>query len=226
MSSTPWSNPSVPAIGLRCLLAKAATGGNRAALSMNCSMRPNFEDKLAFGREIEKAVGAWLMNRGQRILPVYDYSGLADGKAPRFTAAVQSESLVLPDLLGAKDGRSTWFEVKFKDRADFTHKTARLETGISKRLWDHYQKVEAESGSPVWLIFAHKQEDELRGDAIAALQETARVYDGDKMGPAGMVFFDYRALKFLAKLSSVAPFVFSQDPAGGTTEVSTAIKTS
>jgi hypothetical protein len=46
------------------------------------------------------------------------------------------------------------------------------------------------------------------------------------MGPAGMVFFDYRALKFLAKLSSVAPFVFSQDPAGGTTEVSTAIKTS
>lgn len=190
-------------------------GGNRAALSTNCSMRPSFEDQLAFGREIEKAVGAWLMKRGQRILPVYDYSGLAEGKAPKFTAAVQSDSLVLPDLLGAKNGKSTWFEVKFKDRADFTRKTARFETGISKRLWEHYQKVEAESGSPVWLIFAHKQEDELRGDAIAALKETARIYDGGKMGHAGMVFFDYRALRFLAKLSGVAPFVFRQHPASG-----------
>lgn len=187
-------------------------------------MRPSFEDNLAFAREIEKAVGAWLMSRGQRILPVYDYCGLAEGKPPKFTAAVQSESLVLPDLLGAKDGNSTWFEVKFKDRADFTRKTARLETGISRRLWEHYRKVEAESGSPVWLIFAHKQEDELRGDAIAALTETARVYDGDKMGPAGMVFFDYLALKLLAKLSSVAPFVFSHDPASGTAEASTAIE--
>ena len=182
---------------------------------MNYSMRPSFEDQLAFGREIERAVGAWLMGRGQRILPVYDYSGLAEGKAPKFTAAAQSESLVLPDLLGAKDGQITWFEVKFKDRADFTRKTARLETGINKRLWEHYQRVEAVTGSPVWLIFAHRQEDELRGDAIAALKETARVYHGGKMGHAGMVFFDYRALKLLAKLSSVAPFLFSRDPAGG-----------
>lgn len=185
----------------------------------------SFEEQLAFGREIEKAIGQWLMERGQRILPVYDYSGLAEGKAPKFTAAVQSDSLVLPDLLGIKNGKSTWFEVKFKDRADFTHNTARLETGISKRLWDHYQKVEKESGLPVWLIFAHKQEDELRGDAIAALKRTARIYDGGKMGHAGMVFFDYRALKFLAKLSSVAPFVFCQHAAGEAADASTAVET-
>lgn len=172
-------------------------------------MRTSFEDQLAFGREIEKAVAVWLMKRGQLILPVYDYSGLAEGKAPKFTADCQSRSLVLPDLLGAKAGNSAWFEVKFKNRADFTRKTARFETGISKRLWEHYQRVESESGFPVWLIFAHKQENELRGDSIASLRGSERIYKGYKMGHAGMVFFDYKKLKLLAKLSSVYPPLYA-----------------
>lgn len=168
-----------------------------------CSLRRSFEEQLERGREIEKAVAKWLMNRGQRVLPVYDYSGLAEGKAPKFTAAIQSESLVLPDLLAAKAGKSTWFEVKFKERADFTKITNRLETGISRRLFEQYQRVEVESGCPVWLIFAHKREDELRGDALQRLAATARFYDGGRMGRGGMVFFDYRALKFLARFSEV-----------------------
>ena len=171
-----------------------------------------FEQNLAFGREIEKAVASWLMGRGPRILPVYDYSGLSEGKAPKFTAAVQSDSLVLPDLLGAKEGKSSWFEVKFKDHADFTRKTQRLETGISKRLWEHYHKVQEQSGLPVWLIFAHRKENELRCASLASLIGTERVYGGSKMGHAGMVFFDYRALRYLARLSDIAPFAFVAHP--------------
>lgn len=183
--------------------------GNRGARKKIPLQRPSFEEQLAFGHKIEKAVATWLMDRGLWILPVYDYSGLDSGKAPKFTAAVQSKSLVLPDLLGAKSGNSIWFEVKFKDRADWTRITGRFETGISKRLWEHYQKVEAESGLPVWLIFAHKQEDEIRAQSLAALRGKERIYEGNRMGRAGMVFFDYRGLKRLGKLSQVAPFVFA-----------------
>ncbi len=168
-------------------------------------MRRNFDEQLAFGREIEKAVGAWLMSKGLRILPVYDYSGLQENKAPRFTAAVQSESLVLPDLLGARDSSCRWYEVKYKHHADFTRKTQRLETGISLRLWKQYQQVEKVSGIPVWLLFAHRKEDEVRGEMIARLLGRERVYCGGKMGSAGMVFFAWDDLKRVEKLSAIMP---------------------
>jgi hypothetical protein len=173
-------------------------------------MRSDFEHKLALGRQAEKAVAAWLMGRGMRILPVYDYSGLDEGKAPKLTAAEEADSLVLPDLLSAKAGRSIWVEVKFKEHADFTYKTGRLETGISKRLWEHYQRVQAETGFPVWLVFAHLREDELRGAPISKLREKSRIYEGTKMGKNGMVFFDYRALRILAKLSEIAPALIEE----------------
>lgn len=167
------------------------------------TLSPSFEERIAQGREIEKAVAAWLMARGTKILPVYDYSGLADGKAPKFTAAKISESLVVPDLLGAKSGHCIWFEVKYKHHADFTRKTQQFETGISYRLWMHYQQVEQESGIPVWLLFAHYKENELRGERLSSLKGNARIYNGPKMGSSGMVFFNYRSLKRFAALTDI-----------------------
>lgn len=148
------------------------------------------------------------MEKGYRILPVYDYSGLDQKKAPKLTAIVQSDSLVLPDLLSAKAGSSRWVEVKFKNSASFTRCTKRLETGISRKLWNHYQKVEIETGIPVYLVFAHKIENEVRCAPISALVGTERVYSGTIMGYHGMVFFDYSKLTILCKLSDVCPSLF------------------
>ena len=175
-------------------------------------MRRDFREQPAFGREIEKAVGAWLMSKGLRILPVYDYSGLREDKAPKFTAADPSESLVLPDLLGALDSSCRWYEVKYKHHAEFTRKTQRHETGISLRLWKQYQRVESVSGIPVWLLFAHRKEDEVRGEAIARLKGRERIYGGRKMGSAGMVFFAWDDLKRFEKLSAIVPSLAKSKP--------------
>lgn len=166
-------------------------------------MNKTFADQLNFGREIEKCVSRWLMKRGESILPVYDYSGLAEDKAPKLTNLHSSDSLVLPDLLGFRMGRGMWFEVKFKDSANFTRITGRLETGISKRLWDQYWRVAAISGLPVWLIFAHKKENEIRAGSLGMLQHKCRFYEGGKMGRCGMVFFPYDSLILLSKYSDV-----------------------
>lgn len=56
---------------------------------------------------------------------------------------------------------------------------------------------------PIWLLFAHRQENEIRGQAIAKLRGTERLYGGGKMGWAGMVFFEYANLKLLGHLSDI-----------------------
>lgn len=69
-----------------------------------------------------------------------------------------------------------------------------LETGISRRLWDHYRRVEQTSGIPVYLIFVHEQEAEVRAASLKFLAPLARFYAGDRMGSAGLVFFPYKSI--------------------------------
>jgi len=159
-----------------------------------------FQRKLALGREFEKLIAAWLKSRGWRILPVYDYSGLGEDKAPKLEGAAPTPSLIVPDLLTARMGELKWVEVKYKTKADWTRKTSRLETGINLRLWKHYVEVQAVTGVPVWIMFVHEHEQEVRGESIDQLRQDFRVYDGNKMGRGGMVFFAYDELKRLTNL--------------------------
>jgi hypothetical protein len=164
-----------------------------------------FRRKLALGNRFEVMVAAWLKSRRFYLLPVYDYSGLGANKAPKLEAQTPYGSLVLPDLLVARDGGVKFVEVKYKDRADWTRITQRFETGINLRLWLHYRKVQVVSGIPVWLMFVHQQEDEIRGgwiDDLAALKP--RKYEGQKMGRSGMVFFPWDGLKRQATLSEIS----------------------
>lgn len=172
------------------------------------------------GRRAELAVSLWLQRtRGWHVLPAYDYAGQGEKKAPRLEGLPQS--LVVPDLLGAKDGMTAWFEVKLKTHADYTYMTGRRETGIALRLWNHYLEVQALTGLRVWLVFVHEEEDEIRtGDlvtlSIAACPHgerlrlvgdrpfpTMRVYDGSKMGRSGMVFFCWDCLIPIARTSEL-----------------------
>lgn len=154
-----------------------------------------FDEKLQWGAEAEVWVAAWLMRRGWRILPAYDYSGRDDDKAPRLVAVQAADSLIVPDLLSARDGKTRWVEVKRKSRADLYRKTGVLETGISRRLWAHYRRTQEVTGIEVWVVFVHDAEGEVRGqsiDELAALPP--REYLGTKMGRDGMVFFPWERL--------------------------------
>jgi len=163
----------------------------------------SFERQLQRGRVVEEQVADWLMGQGRMVLPVYEYSGLGDGKAPKLLAIPSSASLVVPDLLVVAKGKTLWIEVKYKSHADFTHITQRRETGISQRLWGHYQRVQTVTGLPVWILFVHEKEDELRAGALTELNQNKRAYNGGKMGGAGMYFFPYNELRCLGHYSDL-----------------------
>lgn len=182
-------------------------------------LRATFEEQLAFARRYEKGVARWLMQRAWRILPTYDFSGSDGDKTPTLLAADGDQSLVLPDLLACKDGDTRWVEVKYKDSADWTRLTNRLETGISLRLWTHYVRVRAVTGISVWIMFVHRLEGEVRGAEIETLSRMPpRIYDGRKMGRGGMAFFPWDGLQLMTSLSDILPEdpeAAAQDPVSG-----------
>jgi hypothetical protein len=163
------------------------------------------------GRAAEIAVSQWLQRRGWAVLPAYDYSGRDADKAPRMEST--ERPLVVPDLLAARKGATAWFEVKRKTHADLTRMTGRLETGIAWRLWDHYHDVRVRTGLPVWVVFVHDKEDELRACEIGEAEfaecnhgrsgRTIRFYGGDKMDRNGMVFFCWSCLVVIGRTSAV-----------------------
>jgi hypothetical protein len=158
----------------------------------------DFEQAVARARVIEQAVAAWLMRRRCQILPVYDYSGLGKGKAPKLAGA--SRSLVTPDLLVAREGMTTWVEVKWKTSATLHKTSGSVDTGIERRLWDHYSEVERVTGIPVWIVFVHQTEREIRGEPISTLKSCARFGVG---AGAGMVYFPVAKIRQLASFQDV-----------------------
>jgi len=163
----------------------------------------SFEDRLEHARRVEQDVAAWLMRRNWLVLPVYDYSGQQDDKAPKLQAARRRDSLVAPDLLAARGGAHLWFEVKWKAAATLHRKTDTLETGLNLRHWRDYVAIKRESGADVWIVFVHEAEAEIRAAEVSQLARSARIYDGAKMGRGGMVFFPYRQIKRLCSTRDV-----------------------
>ena len=164
-----------------------------------------FDDKLALGRSYEVQYANWVMLKcNARILPVYDYNGQLGDKAPKLQGISPNASLVVPDLLVCEDGATSWVEVKYKTRADWTRITNRLETGIPLRLWRDYEAVQEASGLPVQLVFIHGQEGEVRGNTINNLRLIKRVYEGNSMSYGGMVFFPYEMLPIITTLDELS----------------------
>ncbi len=146
------------------------------------------------GRNGERIVASILMRSGWLVVPSYDYSGEDNNQAPRMEG--DGTFLVIPDLDACKRGRRRWIEVKTKKTATLHRKTGTLEHGISLRHFRHYQSVEAESGSPVWLVVYEENSGDLLIARLSELSARARIYEGPKMGRAGMAFFPRDAFRF------------------------------
>lgn len=144
--------------------------------------------EFARGRNGERLVAAVLMDRGWFVIPSYDFSGSEGDKAPKMRR--HGEGYVIPDLDTAKDGKRIWVEVKTKARPDpYRAAGNRLEHGITRRHWDDYQRIQKETGCPVYLVIYEECSQDVLTQSIDRLAASARYYDGTKMGRTGMVFF-------------------------------------
>lgn len=142
----------------------------------------------------------WLKDRGWYVVPSYDYSGSAGDKAPRLMG--KREGFAVPDLDIAKAGKRMWVEVKVKSGPTLHRLSGTYEHGISRRLFNGYQRVETITGCQVWMMVIEEVGMGLLGRALADLG-TPRVYSGDKMGWGGMVFWPRERFKFLATLAKL-----------------------
>lgn len=167
-------------------------------------MQHDFNAALARSRDTaEIPIANWFKKHGAHVLPGYAFSG---NGAPKLEAFSASESLTIPDLVVVRAGIMTWVEVKLKSRATATYSAGgRLDTGLSKRLYSEYLRVQAATGAVVYLSFAHEEEDFVSLDEIRSLDAHPgkRVDSSDKMERGGMVFWPIRALRVVSTLAAV-----------------------
>lgn len=168
---------------------------------------PRSDDAFLRQRERSKlyeiAAGEFLRERGSYVIPSYDYSGAGDNKAPKALGPRGEISLVLPDLLAFRPpsndagapGAAFSLEIKLKTEGTLHKKTGDMTTGMSLRHYDHYKRWQVISGHHVFVAFVHEDTRQVR---VATLDWLAKHehhrYMGDKMGRAGMVFWDWEKI--------------------------------
>lgn len=173
------------------------------------SALPNsFQIQRERSKAYEIAVSRWLQaQRRYFVLPSYDYSGLADNKAPR--PVRNTEWLVLPDLLGWNEQIGAWFEVKLKERADLYRKTNTLVTGIATRHLVDYRRVKQLTHMDVWLVFIHENERVVKVSEIDNLPIN-HVCEGQLMDRGGTTFFSFDKLKQVMPLAYLQNFILKE----------------
>lgn len=117
-------------------------------------MAMNFEKNLEFGRIAEEEVKDFLVKSGYFVINSYDFTGSNGDKAPRMEGL--PGKYVIPDLDASKDGRRIWVECKHYTVAAFNKTREMFVHGIKRKHYNHYKKVEKESGCPVYLFIKEK----------------------------------------------------------------------
>jgi hypothetical protein len=185
-----------------------------------------FEDRPEFkrGQKGEHEVARWLADRGWFVLPGYAYKASDDDpSAPRLIGAI--ESIVIPDLMIASEGKLQWVEVKSfgyspwnKDLKCHTH-------GWTARLHWQYERVAEVTGRDVWVVVWETglaaNPDSLAligtGDLLALNVSTAEPLRcqcwkcRQEQDPWCRVYFERNAFRFVGNVDP-APFVKAFGP--------------
>lgn len=113
-----------------------------------------FHRQLARGLMKESLIVRFLRNRGWAILPPYEKE-VDDGKGPRLFLpfGLDDTELIAPDIQAFRDRQVRWFEVKDKSTGTYFRKNRRWQTGIDRRCYQDYVKVQKITKWPVWLLF-------------------------------------------------------------------------
>jgi hypothetical protein len=160
------------------------------------SANEDFERRLEDGRHAEELVDHVLREQDFMLMRSSDLSGPFGGQAPRLHG--RHGWLVLPDRQAFKAGVRRWAEVKRKATATFHRVSNEWEHGFAQRLWNHYEAVESETGTPLWL-FVYEDNTGCLLHGILGDLAPSHIYDGNKMDRGGTVFFrrsDFALLEY------------------------------
>jgi hypothetical protein len=109
------------------------------------------------GANAEASVCTYLLGRNYSIVRVR-YGGAV---VP--TLAVWDREVTLPDLQALRpDSEPCWLEVKWKTGCAWFEHAGEMRTGVDHRLHCDYLRVQEVTGRPVWIVFVHREEDEVR----------------------------------------------------------------
>lgn len=183
----------------------------------------NFAQSLAVGQLGESLIAQWLRAKGWHVLPAYEKE-IDNGKGPRLFLATGSEAseLITPDLFIMKAGQFLWVEAKHKTTFTWYGKGGYWTTGVDRRHFADYVRVQGETAVDVWLLFLHREcitrPDDVRkwgappecptglfGRNINFLN-SHQSHESPDWGPSGMIYwrpFDH--LLKIAELNDVLP---------------------
>ena len=151
----------------------------------------NFSDMLAFGEEGEHEVAKYLISKGVNVLPLYQFM---NDHAPYILST--ERKVVSPDLICF---RKDCFMVEVKTKNQWVKFNGTVETGIDRRLYNHYKTIQELTRKEVYVIFNHKTQEPL-GYFMAELNNYTRIWDGvvkaQQVHPA-MIFYNFNILKKL-----------------------------
>ena len=181
---------------------------------------PEFIKNFARGRVAETAIERWLMERGNWVLPVYDVGEDAN-KGPQLFGHL--EQLVAPDMLVFP--KLAFVEAKSKSTFTWHRITGQWTTGIDRKHYQHYLKVQERTQIPVWLLFLHMQsrtsEIDLQwscpatcpvglfGESLTELKNCINHECGSRAlssgwGRSGMVYWAHKNLRLLADIEELS----------------------
>ena len=104
----------------------------------------SFEHSLREGLLGESIIVRWLNRQGCHVLPANEIEQ-SHGKGPRLYTA--KEQLISPDLLCWNGREQFWIEAKTKSAFTWHRLSETWQTGIDRRHWHHYQRVEETMGT-------------------------------------------------------------------------------
>lgn len=147
--------------------------------------RPEYQTGITHELKLQR----WLMQRGNLVARVRHGTDLA----PLLRG--WDRAYPLPDLqvFMARHRRMVWVDCKAKTTAPLYRNFDFRTTGIDYSDYCEYQEVERETGFPVWVVFCHRDENEVR---CADLQPQRGWFRGSGSGDR-MMFVRYDGLPLL-----------------------------
>lgn len=129
----------------------------------------SFKSQLAFGEEGEHEIADLLIGRGVTILPLYQFT---NDSAPVFFS--KNSNIISPDLICFKDD---CFMVEVKTKNQWVSYNGLVETGLNRRHYEHYQKIQKATKKEFWVFFNHKKQEPV-GVFFCRLNDVTRFWDG------------------------------------------------
>lgn len=179
-----------------------------------------FEQNLRQGAIGESLIVRWLLARGRAVMPAYEKL-IDTGKGPQLLAP--SGEYVAPDLLVIRlvdsNGEPfTWVEAKHKSHFTWHRNSHRWTTGIDRRHYQNYLKVEEITRVPVWLMFYHSSPNPSPSDLAAGCPRQCPTglfgnrlaylanhvsHESDRYGRSGMVYWAHEQLRLMAAMEAL-----------------------